>query len=145
MKKLKFDYLLALLPLAMVMLASGPSGVTVFDGTNTADFSWLQVVQNSTVGWCAPMAVVMNYVVFALAVVYLVKKKAWCLTGIFYLAFAAACVAVLPIVIQSDIKVIPNVMGAILLMTESLAAKLVMKKQPEEKAKNNKGRRLERH
>ena len=81
-----------------------------------------------------------------MAVLYLLKKKAWCLTGIFYMAFVAGCVAALPVVIQSDVKVIPNVMGTIVLMTESLAAKLVMKKQPEEKAKNkNDGRRLERH
>ena len=145
MKKLKFNYLLALLPLAMVLIASGPSGVTVFDGTNTAYYSWHQMVQKSSFGWCAPMAVVMNYVVFALAVIYLLKKKSWCLTVIYYLAFAAGCVAVLPIVIQSDIKVIPNVMGVIVLMSESLAAKLVMKKLPEEKTGNkNAGRRLER-
>ena len=144
MKKLKFDYLLALLPLVMVLIASGPAGVTVFDGTNTAYYSWHQVVQKSSFGWCAPMAVVLNYVVFGFAVIYLLKKKSWCLTGIFYLAFAAGCVAVLPIVIQSDIKVIPNVMGTIVLMSESLTAKLLMKKQPEETNKT-KGRRLERH
>ena len=145
MKKLKFDYILLLLPLVLVMIASGPSGVTVFDGANTAYYSWHQVVDTASFGWCAPIAVLMNYVVFVLAVIYLLKKKEWCLTGIFYLAFAACCVAVLPVVIQSDVKVIPNVMGAIVLMCESLAAKLVMKKLPEEKAKNkNKGRRLER-
>ncbi len=133
---------LLILPLLMVAVASGPAGVMVFDGENIAYYSWHQVVEKSTLGWCAPMAVVMNYVVFVLAMVYVLKKKSWCLTGIFYIAFAAGCVAVLPIVVQSDIKVVPNVAGVILLMAESLVAKVMMRKKPEEPAKN--GKRLDR-
>ena len=131
---------LLLLPLLTVAVASAAASVTVFDGVNTAYYSWHQVVDQSSFGWCAPVAVVMNYVVFVLAMVYFLKKKDWCLTGIFYIAFAAACVAVLPIVIPGDVKVIPNVMGVIFLMAESLLAKVMMKKQPETPVKN--GRRL---
>ena len=142
MKKEKWMKIaLLMLPLLMVAVASGPAGVTVFDGTNTAYYSWHQVVEKASFGWCAPVAVVMNYVVFVLAMIFFLKKKNWCLTGIFYLAFAAACVAVLPIVIQSDVKVIPNVVGVILLLGETLLAKLMLKKPQEEPAK--KGKRLQ--
>lgn len=145
MKKQKWMKLVLLaLPLLVVLVASGPSGVTVFDGENMAYYSWHQLVPKSDLGWCAPMAVVMNYAVFALAVLYFLKKKSWCLTGIFYIAFAAACVAVLPIVVQSDIKVVPNVMGVIFLGAESLMAYWMTKASEGKEAKPN-GKRLEKH
>ena len=146
MKKNKIDWLLLLFPLLTVLVASGTSGVIVFDGENTAYFSWHQVVEQSSFGWCAPMAVVMNYVVFAFAVVYKLRKKEWCLKGILVLSLAAGCVAALPIVIQSDVKVVPNAMGILLLLCESLVAYFVMKKLPDEKENTKKsGKRLQRH
>lgn len=145
MKKPAFTTILLLaFPLLMVLLASGPAGVTVFDGANTAYYSWHQVVEKSAMGWCAPMAVVMNYAVFGLVVFYLLRKKSWCLKAVFILSFVAACVAALPIVIQSDVKVIPNVFGVILLMAESLVAN-VLSKKTETQPEKPKGKRLARH
>lgn len=135
--------LLLAFPLLTVLLASGPAGVTVFDGVNTAYYSWHQVVEKAAMGWCAPMAVVMNYAVFALAVFYLLRKKAWCLKAVFILSFLAACVAALPIVIQSDVKVVPNAFGMILLMAESGVAYMLTKKA-ETKTEKPKGKRLDR-
>lgn len=135
--------LLLAFPLLMVLLASGPAGVTVFDGVNTAYYSWHQVVEKSSMGWCAPMAVVMNYAVFALAVFYLLRKKTWCLKAVFILSFIASCVAALPIVVQSDVKVVPNAFGMILLMAESGVA-YVLTKKTEAQTEKPKGKRLDR-
>lgn len=134
---------LLVLPLLVVLVASGPSGVTVFDGENTAYYSWHQLVVKSSLGWCAPVAMLLNYCVFALAVVYGLLGKTWSVKGIFGISFAAACIAALPIVVQSDIKVVPNVMGVIFLGAESMAAYLVMKKAAAEKEAKPRGKRLE--
>ena len=39
--------LLLAFPLLTVLLASGPASVTVFDGVNTAYYSWHQVVEKT--------------------------------------------------------------------------------------------------
>lgn len=136
--------LLLILPLLMVVIAAGPSGVTVFDGENTAYYSWLQPVVKSSFGWCAPVAALLNYLLFGIGVFYAVTKKQWCLKGIFGISFVAACIAVLPVVIQSEIKVVPNVMGAILLGADCVVAYLARKQAETEKEGKSKGKRLER-
>lgn len=135
---------LLVLPLLVVLIASSPSGVTVFDGQTTTVMSWLQTVPESPWGWCAPVAALMNYVLFALAVVYAVSKKAFCLKGIFWIALAAACVAAIPIVVQSDLKIVPNVFGVILLCAQSIAARMAQKNGADENEKNPKSARLNR-
>lgn len=138
--------LLLVIPLAVVTVVSNPSGVTVFDGETTQMISWLQTVPESTWGWCLPVAALLNYLVFGLAVIYGLRKKQWCLKGIFWISFAALCLASLPLVVQTQIKIIPNVFGLILLGVESVAANLA-RKNPELFAKKEKpqGKRLERH
>ncbi len=130
MKKLKVSVaVLIVLPLFMVLVAANPSGVTVFDGEITRYVSWLQTVPEAPWGWCAPVAALMNYVLFALAVIYGLWKKDWCLQLMMGIAFAASCVAALPVVAQSDIKIVPNVMGILLLAAEGFAAYALKKEQ----------------
>ncbi len=140
-------YLAALfaLPLLMVLVASNPEGVTVFDGETARYLSWLQTVSESPWGLCAPMAALLNYVFFGLAVVYGLMKKNWCLRAMMLTAFAAACVAALPIVVQSQPKIVPNVLGVILLCAEGFAA-YVQKKEAEKaaQAQKPKGKALKR-
>lgn len=142
-KQTMMKLVLAVLPLLTVAVTAGPGSVTVFDGETTSYYSWLQMVPESLWGWCAPVAALMNHAVFALAVIYGLSGKRWCLRGIGGLAFAAACVAVLPIVIQSEIKIVPNVFGVILLIAEWGAAYLIRKSVAGENAP--KGKHLEQH
>ena len=135
---------LLILPLLVVMVAVGPSGVTVFDGETTRMISWFQMVPESNWGWCAPVAGLMNYVLFVLAVVYALKKKVWCIKGIRGISFAALCLAALPIVIQTEIKIIPNVLGLIFLTAEFFVAQMILKKQDAVKETKPKGKRLDR-
>ena len=44
-----------------------------------------------------------------------------------FLILSAVCVAVMPIMVQSDPKIVPNVFGAIVLGTEGIAARIVSK------------------
>ena len=143
MKKInKMKAALVLLPLMMVFVASNPSGVMVFDGVTVSYVSWFQTVPESPYGWCAPVAGLVNYVLFGMAILCAVTKKKWCLQGVFGLALGAACIAVLPIIAQPEIKIVPNVMGAILLAAESAIAYMGLKKQEETPEKKYKGKRL---
>ena len=143
MNKGKFTKILLLaFPLLVVLVASSPVGVTVFEAQQVTALSWLQTVPESPWGWCAPVAALMNYVVFGLAVCYALIKKPVFLKGIFILAFLAACMAVLPVMLQSEIKIIPNPLGAILLGVESITARIMLKADPAEQEKNPVGERL---
>ena len=141
MKKLKIDWLLLILPLLTVLVVSNPSSVTIFDGENTWYLSWMTVVSDSAWGWCAPVAGLANYLLFGLAVLYLVTKKHTWLKAIFGVGFAAVCIAVLPIIAQAEVKIVPNVLGVLLLAAETLMAYVIMKRPAEGTQK--KGQRLE--
>lgn len=137
---------LLVIPLSVVAVASSPSGATVYDGETAQMITWFQTVEGSAYGWCLPVAALLNYIAFGLAVIFGLKKKQWSLQGIFWLSFAALCLASVPIVVQTEIKTVPNILGVLLLGAESLAAHLV-RKNPElfsEKEKT-KGKQLKQH
>ena len=145
MKKMNVTTMALLaLPLMMVFVASNPSGVMVFDGTNVTMLSWFQMVPEAAFGWCAPAAGLLNYVIFGMAGIYAVLKKDWCLKGIFGIALAAVCIAVLPIVARPEIKIVPSVLGAILLSVESGVAYAAMKKAEPAKEEKKNGKRLKK-
>ena len=137
--------LLLIMPLLVVLVASSPAGVTVFDGKTVTYTTWMQAVPESTLGWCAPVAALMNYVLFALAVVYVLFGKEFCVNGIFILSLIAVCVAVLPIVLQSDPKIIPNAFGAIFLGIQCIAARVAQKDIAAANKVPGEGIRLKRH
>jgi len=119
--------LLFVLPLLVVLVANSPAGVMVFDGEVTTYYPWMHLVSESNVGWCAPTAILLNYAVFALAVIYGLMKKEWCVKSIRNIAAIAGFLAVLPNLIQSDVMVIPNVFGAIALFADAVAAELLLR------------------
>ena len=119
--------LLFVLPLLVVLIANGAKGVMMFDGEEVTYYPWIQPLSESAVGWCAPVAALMNYVLFALAVVYGLKKKEWSVKGIRNIALIAGTLAVLPNLIRSDVMVVPNVFGAITLFADALVAHILVK------------------
>ena len=128
MQKRKFLIaLLFVMPLLTVLVANNPSGVMVFDGETANYYPWLYLVSGSSVGWCAPLAAVLNYAVFALAVFYGLMKKDWSLKAIRNIAAGAGFLAVLPNLIQSDVMVVPNVFGAIALFADAVAAEMLLR------------------
>lgn len=137
---------LLLLPLIVVGIASSPSSVIVFDGQTTTTISYLQTVPGSIHGWCAPVAALLNYLIFGLAVFYALLKKKWALKGIRVLSFVAACIAVMPVLAQTEIKIIPNAFVAIFLLIESLVAHVMAKSSDQSQLKKMpEGARLNRH
>ena len=135
---------LVILPLLVVSVAVGPNAATVINAGTTDMTTWYQIVSESALGWCLPVAGLMNYVLFALAVGYLLLKKHWCARWIRGIAFAALCLAALPIVIQSDVKIIPNVLGLLLLAGDYFVAHVIVKEQMAAAEVAPKGKRLDR-
>ena len=129
------NILLYVLPLLVVYIALNPSGVLVFDGVNTTYCSWFQLVEGSVVGWCAPVSGLLCYVLFALAVIYGLTKKTWCLKGIRNVAFLAGCIAVVPNLVTADIMGVPNAFGAIILLVNAAIAFTMLKKTAVEESK----------
>ena len=145
MKKTEFKkMLLPAFSLMTVFVASSPNGVMIFDGTSVVYQSWLQTVAQTNVGWCAPVAALLNYIIFGLTVIYLLAKKSWSLKTILYLAAAATCIVSLPVISQGDVKVVPNVLGIILLAAEAITAAILSKEEQTAQQNNTNGMRLER-
>jgi len=139
-----FNLMLYVLPLLVVYIALDPSGVLVFDGVNTTHYSWFQLVESSSVGWCAPVSGLLTYVLFALAVIYGLAKKKWCLKGIRNVAFLAGCIAAAPNMVRADIMVVPNVFGAILLLADAAIAFTMLKNSAAEENSKPVGKRLKK-
>ena len=136
---------LVILPLLVVTVAVSPNAATVIHA-GTADMTtWFQMNSESSWGWCLPVAGLMNYVLFALAVGYLLLKKHWCVRWIRGIAFTALCLTALPVVIQSEVKIIPNVLGMLLLAADYFVAHVIVKEQMSVTEGAPKGKRLERH
>lgn len=146
MKKNKALYIaLLLLPLAVVAIASSPNSVMVIKEESVSATSFMVAIEGSPVGWCAPVTVLLNYAVFAMAVIYGVSKKAFWVKGIYGASFAAMFLGVLPIITGGDMLIFPNVFVSILLGVETILAKILMKKPLEEKTPEKQGNRLQKH
>ena len=135
---------LLVIPLLVVAIASTPGSVTVWDGETSQSLTFMQNVPESNTGWCAPIALLLTYVVFGLAVLYGLRKKLWALKGIYGVSFAALVLAALPTVVRTEILVVPNVGVALLLGVETGLAYLMLKnpEKAEEPEKKNKNKRL---
>ena len=145
MKKTGFTtLLLAIFPLMTVFVTSSPDGVMFFDGTTLLYSNWLQPAIQTGMAWCAPVAALLNYLVFGLAVIFLLMKKSWSLKAILYLSAGATCIVSLPVVSQGDVKIIPNVLGIIFLAAECITAVFINKSEQKNDPQKPKGERLER-
>lgn len=104
------------LPLAVVAIAIRPGSVTVIQGTEVRYTNFMEAVVGSSVGWCAPVALILTYVIFGMAVFYLLTKKEVLLKLVRAAAFLAACLSGCPVLVKGSVWVNPNVFVAILMM-----------------------------
>lgn len=136
---------LLVLPLAACTIAATPGSVMVMrDGTAQA-VSYMQIVQESAVGWCAPMAAIINYAVFAMAVLYALAKKNGFLKAVFGCAFASMTLAVLPVLARTEPMIVPNVFFALVLLAECVLAGLMLQNSKTGKMTQPAGPRLDVH
>lgn len=125
--------LLILLPILAVGLATTADSVMVFDPASgiTEYYSYFELLPHGVFQLITPLAAVLCLVAGILAAVYLGKKSQKCLKGVMLLSMAAAIVAALPILLSSDVKIVPNV-GLPIFMLLEYAAAYYQQKQTEE-------------
>lgn len=118
---------LILLPLMVTAIAVSPTSVTVIDIEGVSTTSFVDPIEESMVGWCAPVAALLNYGIFALAVLHCITRKEIWLKGIFGVSFAAMLLTALPVVVEGTPKVVPNVLVIILFAVQCLLVHILRK------------------
>ncbi len=139
------NIVLLLLPLVACGIAATPGSVTVVKNGTTQMLSYMQLVQESPVGWCAPLAAILNYAVFALAVLHVVAKKGGFLKGVFGCSFASMTLAVIPVLARGELMIIPNVFFALVIGAECLLSYFMKRETKNTKANAAQGPRLDIH
>ena len=125
MKKKAFvKSLLILLPVLAVGLATTGDSVIVFDAAAgiTTYYSYFDLIPVTSLQNLPPLAGLLSAVCCICAVVYLIKKKQWSLKGVVGTALAAATAAVIPVMVQGTVKVVPNVGLPVFMLIEYLVA-----------------------
>ena len=137
--------LLILLPILAVGLATTGDSVLVFDAQSgvTEYYSYFDLVPTANLQLLPPLAAMLSLVAGICGAVYLVKKKAWSLKAIFWCSLIAACVASVPTVMQSDLKMVPNA-GLPLFMVINWLVASYIQKHPEKKEEKKPARRIKK-
>ena len=135
-KQVIMKILLILLPVLAVGLATTVDSVLVFDPqAGTAEYySYFTPLDVGGFQMITPLAAILSAVGGLLAAAYMAVKKEWCLKGIVGVSFCAATLAVLPTLLSSDVKIVPNVGLPILMITHCLLAYFMVKKPAKEEA-----------
>lgn len=144
MKKNTILNLLVLaLPLAVVAIAISPNSVTVIRGMEAPAYTtFAEAITGSIVGWCPPVTLLMTYALFGMAVLHMVIKKPLWMKLIRGASFVAACLAACPIMVPSEVRVIPNVFAGILLLVLWGVACFATSEKEQQKDEAPKGQRL---
>lgn len=136
---------LLVLPLAACTIAATPGSVMVIREGSAQAVSYMQIVQESSLGWCAPMAAILNYIIFATAVLYGLVKKDGFLKTILGCSFVSMSLAVLPVVFKTEPMIIPNVFFALVQLAECILAYFMLRDSKHEKLAQPQGPRLSAH
>lgn len=139
MKKQKIMKLfLILLPILAVGLATAGDSVLTFDPQTgaTGAYSYFTPLEVSSFQMITPLAAILSLVSGILAAVYMASKKTGLLKGIVGVSFCSATLAVLPILMPAEVKIVPNVGLPIFMTAQFILAYVLMKApQPQEDKK----------
>jgi len=142
-KRAVLQSLLILFPILAVALATTPDSVTVFDTVTkqVQVFSYFDLIPESNLQMLPPLAALSSAVSGILAAVYLGKKKQAFLKGTGYAAVTSATLAAIPVVMQNQIMVIPNV-GLPIFMVMQFGVSYYLQKKELEVPQKIEGKRL---
>ena len=135
-KQMLLKSVLILLPVLAVGLATTADSVMVFDSVagTTEYYSYFDLLPHGAFRLVTPLAAVLCLAAGILAAVYLGKKSQKCLKGLGIVSMAAAIVAVVPILLSGDVKIVPNVGLPIFMLAEYAFAYYHQKKGDSEKS-----------
>lgn len=133
-KEILMKILLVLLPILAVGLATTTDSVMVYDpqaGT-MAYYSYFSLLPVGNFRMITPLAAILSVASGLLAAVYAATKKEGLLKGIAAVSFCSATLAALPVMLSTDVKILPNVGLPIFMVVELLLAYYILKKPRQE-------------
>ena len=142
-------FLLVAMPLAAVAVAAMPTSVVVYPVQDGLAYgmpyycSYFTLVTDVNTSVCAPFAALLAALTFGLVVIWLVSKKQFWLKGVMVTSCASMTLAVLPVLVEKSVYMLPNVAVPICMGAVCLCARLMVRKKVSKEEKNSK--RLQVH
>ena len=133
-KRIKTIFLV-LLPILAAGMAVNPGSVMLYDAAQDkmSACSYFALLPEGNFQIATVLAGILTCLSGGLAITYLVGKKASVAKAIVYISLAGASLAAIPILINSPIRVLPNVGVPILLVAQAVVAYFVPEKKTENK------------
>ena len=136
---------LIVIPLIAVAIAISPDSVMVFQDQTMITMSFAEPCEGVDFGWCAPVALILTYVLFAAVVIYALTKKQLVLKIVRGIGFVAMSLVALPILARSEILIVPNAFVGILLAAHWLISHFTLRSMDPKKETVPEGKRLKLH
>ena len=136
---------LILIPLIAVAIAISPSSVMVFQNQTLTTMSFAEPLEGVDFGWCAPVALILTYVLFAAVVIYALTKKQPVLRIVRGVGFVAMSLIALPIIARSEVLIVPNAFVGMLLAAHWLISHFTLRSMNPKQEEKPKGKRLKAH
>ena len=136
---------LILIPLIAVAIAISPGSVMVFQNQTLTTMSFAEPLEGVDFGWCAPVALILTYVLFAAVVIYALTKKQLVLKIVRGVGFVAMSLVALPIIARSEVLIVPNAFVGMLLAAHWLISHFTLRSMNPKQEEKPKGKRLKAH
>ena len=136
---------LILIPLIAVAIAISPGSVMVFQNQTLTTISFAEPLEGVDFGWCAPVALILTYVLFAAVVIYALTKKQPVLRIVRGVGFVAMTLVALPIIVRSEVLIVPNAFVGMLLAAHWLISHFTLRSMNPKQEEKPKGKRLKAH
>ena len=136
---------LILIPLIAVAIAISPGSVMVFQNQTLTTMSFAEPLEGVDFGWCAPVALILTYVLFAAVVIYALTKKQPVLRIVRGVGFVAMSLVALPIIARSEVLIVPNAFVGMLLAAHWLISHFTLRSMNPKQEEKPKGKRLKTH
>ena len=136
---------LILIPLIAVAIAISPGSVMVFQNQTLTTISFAEPLEGVDFGWCAPVALILTYVLFAAVVIYALTKKQPVLRIVRGVGFVAMSLVALPIIVRSEVLIVPNAFVGMLLAAHWLISHFTLRSMNPKQEEKPKGKRLKAH
>lgn len=136
---------LILIPLIAVAIAISPGSVMVFQNQTLTTMSFAEPLEGVDFGWCAPVALILTYVLFAAVVIYALTKKQPVLRIVRGVGFVAMSLVAMPIIARSEVLIVPNAFVGMLLAAHWLISHFTLRSMNPKQEEKPKGKRLKAH
>lgn len=119
-KNIVFKWFLALTPVSAFFLATTGGSVTVYDisAQQVGHLSYFALVEGVPASLLLPLSGFLTAAASVLALVLVLGKKQGCCPWLKWISLIAACLAVAPMFMTSDVRVVPNFLLPLLMMVE---------------------------